>query len=959
MITTTPPMFRPILLLPVLALALGAAAPNFVHEESDLPADPAVTWGKMENGMRFALMPNAEPPGRVSLRLHIDSGSLHETEDQRGLAHFLEHMAFNGTRNFKPDELVTFLQGAGIGFGAHLNAYTSFDETVYMLDLPKNDAELVDKCLLVLRDWADGMTLGAEEIEKERGVILSEKRDRDSVEMRLMEKQLQDILPEARVTHRFPIGTEEVITGAPREEFVAYYEGNYASDRMTLVAVGDFDPAEMEKRIRDQFGDMPAAKEKVSPVDMGQVGKLGHHFRNDHDPEVKAVEVDITHIRPAEPRSDTRADRLRRMPLAAAHAMLTRRLEILAKEEGSPIVDGGASHSEFLDFVAFTGINATAEGGRWEDALALVTREWQRALQHGFTASEFEEIKAKRMQAAEDAVKAKATRRSANIAMGIIGALGADMVYTSPETNLELLRAGYGGLTPDICHQAFKEAWKGDDLVVSVTSRKPVEGGVEAIEKVWSKARQAKVDPPVDEGAAEFAYATVGRPGTVAARTTHDDLEVTQLVLSNGVRINLKQTDFRRNTINILARFGGGKLEMPADKPGFDIFAGAVFNAGGLEAHSADEIERLFAGRKVSTGFAVADDAFTLAGTTTPEDLSDQLHLLCAYLQHPGFRPEAERQFKKAVPIVAMQMTSTAEGVLGSRGQRLMAGGDKRFGLEDPMQLAAYTTAEVRDWLASPLRDSYLEVSVVGDFDPEVTEALLLGTFGALPDRAEEKPAFTRARERPPIPAGDHVITFSSKIGKAFNLALWPTTDQSDIGKARRLNVLGAVLGDRLRVKVREELGDAYSPGAASRTSDTWKDRGEIIAYSPGDPAESDKVLRVIRGLATDLAANGADPDELKRAIKPILASIDEQLRENSYWLQTVLAASQEQPQRLDWARSMKEDYASVTLHDINRLAAEYLAPDRARTLVITTGVVEGEEKAEREDEEAEAAEAA
>ncbi|MDA8969559.1 insulinase family protein, partial [Akkermansiaceae bacterium] len=242
-----------LVLLFVTALALPLSANPVAGEGSDLKPDAKAIFGSMDNGFRYIIYPNSEPPSKFSVRLHIGAGSLMEADNQRGVAHFLEHMVFNGSKNFTPAELIPRMQRLGIQFGAHANAYTSFDETVYMLDLPNMDEKTVDLTFTVMRDFADGALLTEEEIDSERGVIISEKTSRDSVGYRMMLKQFEYLIPGSRLMKRVPIGTEEVIRTAPRERFTDFYTRYYTPKRMTFVVVGDFDSKEIERRIRETF----------------------------------------------------------------------------------------------------------------------------------------------------------------------------------------------------------------------------------------------------------------------------------------------------------------------------------------------------------------------------------------------------------------------------------------------------------------------------------------------------------------------------------------------------------------------------------------------------------------------------------------------------------------------------------------------------------------------------------
>jgi len=409
-----------------------ASARPWAQETSDIKPDSKVIYGKLPNGMRYILMPNKQPPGRVSMRLHIAAGSLMEREDQRGVAHFLEHMVFNGSKHFPdPSKLIPQMQRLGIAFGAHANAYTSFDETVYMLDLPNNKPDTLKLGFDVMRDFGDGAFLRLEEIDKERGVILSEKTSRDSVQMRLMEKQFNALLPNALLGKRFPIGLEKIIKSAPRTAFTDFYTHYYEPGRMTFIYVGDFDVKEAEKRIIATFGSMekptvPGPEPKLGSIPSGQ----GFKTLVLADKEVASTDLTLLTIKPFVKKPDTRANRGKKLPLALANAMLSRRFSILAKKENSPITGGDAYRYALFKFADMGGISVNAKNHNWKAALPVLEQEFRRAIQFGFTPSEFNEVKANLINQYELAVKSAPSRKSPALATALatvracVGVLG-------------------------------------------------------------------------------------------------------------------------------------------------------------------------------------------------------------------------------------------------------------------------------------------------------------------------------------------------------------------------------------------------------------------------------------------------------------------------------------------------------------------------------------------------------
>jgi zinc protease len=917
----------------------GTPAP-WAHDASDIAPDPKVRYGTLENGMRYAVMPHPEPPNRIALRLHVDAGSLHEAEDQRGVAHFLEHMVFNGSRSF-PDssKLIPTMQRLGIAFGAHANAYTSFDETVYMLDLPNLDEDTLKLGFTVMRDFADGALLKEDEIDKERGVILSEKRSRDSVDMRLMEQQFEFLMPDVLITHRFPIGTEEVISNAPRERFTSFYSDYYNPSNITFVVSGDIDPDVIEERIKSTFESFRDPEATGQEPGIGEV-PTGTGFRTAvfTDKEVAADELSLTSLRPFTKEPDTVANRVKRLPLTVANAIISRRFDILSKEENSPIKGGSAGRFAWFDAIEFVSGSVEPAEGRWQDAVAVLDQELRRALQFGFTQPELDEIKASLLNSYEQAVKSADTRKSdgtGGLASRIARAVNRGKVFSTPGEDLRIVKVGLETVTLESIHNALRESWDTGDLNLILTTKEAPADTKDTLAQLYTESAAVAVTPPKEEATKAFAYTGFGPAGTIVSDTTVEDLGIRQLVLSNNIRVNLKTTDFQKNSISMTARFGGGKLTMPADKTGLDGFAGMLMNAGGLGQHSVTELQRLLAGRNVGADFGIEEDTFFIAGRTTPDDLELQLQLLCAGLTDPGFREEAVRQYRQILPQIFSQLEHTINGAMAQM-EAWTHGGDGRFAVPEQEKLAAFTAEDAKSWLQPSLANDYLEFSMVGEFDPDTAIPIILKTLGALPERAAAKADYSAlGKIQFPATPGENSFSYESKIAKAAALVAWKIPALGDnIKETRRLNILASILSDRMREKIREELGASYSPRAGAQPG-TGFDYGVLSALSLGKPEDCEPVAKIILEIGEELANNGTTADEVDRAVQPVLGQLETTLRDNSYWLSTVLAQSQEQAHRLDWARQRDADYASITPEDINALAKKYLPSTNALKITL------------------------
>ena len=902
----------------------------WAQDSSDIKPDPRVIYRTLPNGMRYLLMPNKQPPGRVSMRLHIAAGSLMEREDQLGVAHFLEHMVFNGSKKF-PDasQLIPKMQRLGIGFGAHANASTTFDETIYKLDLPNNEEDTLKLGFDIMRDFGDGALLRDEEIEKERGVILSEKTSRDSVQMRLMEQQFQTLLPDALMTKRFPIGTEEIIKSAPRKVFTDFYSQYYIPSRMTFVYVGDFDPVEAEKRIIANFSSManpviPGPEPKLGSIPSGQ----GFKTLIVADKEVAITDITLLTLNPSKKKPDTKANRAADLPHALAHSMLSRRFSILAKKENSTIGGGNAYKQNLFDFVEMTAISVNAKNQDWKSALTTVEQELRRALEHGFTASELKEVKAGILNAYEQAVKSSTSRKTPSIASSLTQHIHSDAVFSTPEDDLAILRESLENITPATCHDALKKLWNTEDITLILTTKKRPQDGDATLTKIYENSKKKPVSAPEQTAEVNFAYTNFGEAGTVEKKHYVKDHDFTQIQFHNGCRCNIKKTDFKQNNIRVTALVGGGKLSMPKNKPGIDVYASSTFGAGGLGKHSNDDLRRILAGRNAGFGFALSDTAFTLSGITTPDDLELQLQLLCAHLTDPGFRPEADRLFQAQIPTIYSQLKHTAAGPQ-SKLSAFLRGNDPRFTFPTKEQLETYDSNQIKQWILPEFKNGYLELSIIGDLDVDKTIDLLSKTLGALPKRATSKPAYTEERiiaNLPQTPT-EKRYTFDSRVAPGTAMVAWkgPGLEKDNIQTVRRFGVLSSILSNRMREEIREKLGEAYSPYSAFQPSDTYKDLGYLLAVSPGKADQAERVGKLIIQIGEKLAKDGITEDELKRALEPRMSSLKASLRDNNYWLSTVMAQSQAQPYRLDWASNRDADYAAITVEEINALANKYL----------------------------------
>jgi zinc protease len=915
------------------------AKPLWAHQQSDIEPDPRAIYGVLDNGFRYVLVPNKEPPERISLRLWVNTGSLYEEDQEQGLAHFLEHMAFLGTKHFDPKEQIEYFQRLGMRFGADTNAHTGFEETAYKLELPDASESLVRDSLQLLRDYAGELLILADQVEREKGVILSEKRDRDGAGYRTLVARYRFLFDGLRLVDRFPIGRDETISAANRELLDGFYRKWYVPSRMVLIVSGDLDVDQMKGWIHEYFSNLQGSDVPAIP-DRGKLAKSSSTIGFHREQEQESVQIGVYCAvdYDDELTKDTKEQRFRDLLILLANDMLTQRLEKLSLEADAGFSRGYAWYeSGYESYILYqTGLRTLP--AHWKKGLQVAVTELRRAIQYGFLPQELTEAKARIIRRFEAEVEAVPTRHSAEITDSVMRAVADNRVYSSPEYDLKLLQEMLPEVTLERVNQVFEQGWKSAELRAFLTGNLPVEVNHEVLTEEWQRLLEVDVVPPQDLEVAEFAYQEFGEKGSIVEKQYVEDLDISLWRLSNGVRVNFKKTDFENDRIRIQVRVEGGALTMPLDKPGLILFADLVMLDGGLGKHSAHDLHRMFSGKMVNIQFAVDGDAFVFSATTSPEDLHEQLLLITAWLTDPGFRSEGLRRLQEELPVRYSRMEQTPEGNWKFYENRWLLQPDNRLYVPERQQVEERTMDDLRAWIMPALRNGYMEVAVVGDVQEQELESSLLETLGALPARdgkplAEDSP-LRRIEFKKPAPRYEK--KFVSEFPRALSVVTWPTVDFWKIDERRQLQVLNEIFRDRLRVRLRAEMGDVYSPFSYAFSDEDFNGYGILVGGSLAGKDVAGSLADIIRDTAQKLAEGEIDEDMLERARQPILRQIRDNRRNNQYWLASVLSRAQSRPVMLEQARTITQAYEGYTLEDIRRIAAHYLLPDRSFLMVFT-----------------------
>ena len=903
---------------------------------SDLPADPDVRFGTLPNGMRYAILRNKTPEHQASIRLRIGSGALEESDAQQGLAHFLEHMAFKGSTHVPEGDMIKILERKGLAFGPDTNAFTSFDQTVFQLDLPETDPDTLSTGLMLMRDTASELLLKQSAMDPERGVVLSEERLRSTPGYRAQKQQFAFLLQGQLVPNRFPIGQVEVLKTAPVSLIRDYYEANYRPDRATLVVVGDIDPDDIEKRIKVGFSDWKGKGAETKAPDLGKVVERGAQTNLVVEPSAP-TSIAINWVKPYDASVDDAATRRRDTIEAVGFAILNRRLERISRGDNPPFVGAQGDVSDFLKSAKLTSVNVVSKSGAWKPALDAAVREQRTLVEFGVRQDEIDREIADTRATLQNAVAGANTRRTPNLANAIANTVNDDEVFTTPAEDLKLFDADSKVVTVESVNHAIRHAFEGSGPLLAMVSPDPIDGGQAAVEAEFTKARSAPIEKPKQVEAKTWPYTNFGPAGAVTDRKS-DDLGATTVHFANGVRLTVKPTTFSKDQILVTVAIGGGRLDLSRTKalPTWSLNA---YTQGGLDQLSVDEMEQVLTGRIYSTRFGLGDADYEMSGVTRPQDLALQMQVLAAYTTHPGFRPEGFNRVQTQLLTLLPQFEATPGGVLQRNLAVKLHDGDPRWeALPTQGEIEATHVDDLKKLIEPELTGGRLDLVMVGDVTVDQAVAAVASTFGALPQRPAESPGATEARQtRFPAPTAKPVeMTHNGRPDQAEALIAWPTEGTyADVHEERVLSLMEGIFEIRLIDQVRIAEGATYSPQASAASSAYFPGYGYMFGVVETPPEKIPGFFKDAEKIASDMAKTGVTADELERARKPVLERDDKARQTNGYWLRA-LTDAQSDPRRLELLRNYASDLNSVTTDEIQKAAQRFLVDTKAWRLEIT-----------------------
>lgn len=906
----------------------------WAHDESDLSADPNVVWGSLENGFRYALLPRDNKPGVVSMRLLVEVGSLNEQPKEQGLAHFVEHMAFRGTRHFETGELIAFFQRLGMSYGVDVNAFTYPNKTVYHLELPQNEASLLSQAFQLYRDYADGILFNENLLDTEREIVLREKETHEMPSMVAARTSSNFAFEGTLLAQRDPIGLEQVIKGVSRKQLVAFYQKWYRPELMTLVVVGDIKPELLKLEIAKEFGSMVNPRQKTPAYKMGKLGKA-KSFRSGYmsieGVDRRTLRVFRSWMEPG--KSDSLLIRKTDTRRSFATALLN--------ERARRVTDGMSSDYAYYERVfgmPHCQFSISAPGDNWEGAYLWMDRMIRQAIDYGFNEDEIAFLKENWIQLNRSSALRYESAEPRDLIDDLVDHISMDRVYLSSAMHDEIFKETIESLTRESLGQEFSDIWQLKSLAYFMVGEFERGPSRSAIKRTLKDDRKFNMLPYVDEIHGDFEYTDLGESGKLIEQGEIAEVGASTYRFENNVRLTFLHTENEKNMVRALVRVGGGMLEFEDSNPATHALAMTSLFRSAFGDNEIEDVYSELRNNVLSFVYGLEDhDAFTYRAVTQSEGLDEFLGIVSEYLIDPTVDEDA---FEMAQTKLRQSREFDGDGLNeGYRNLiRMIYPGEARFHSPSLKDINSVDTEVLSDWMETPFREGYLEIAIVGDVEESKAVEIVASTLGALPERRANKLDLSEVRSLKINPlTGKHRVEYQEGKGEnAASVVVWTIQENISFEERVSLYVLSAVLENRIRERVREEMGASYSPSVNYVSFPAYDTLRHVRVDVDCSSAEAEDLLDVILEIVSNLTKETIEAKELEAAVAPLEESIRLAWSDNAYLLENVLHGVQEYPSVVENALRYKNGaFSSVTVEGLRNVAKQYLVAEEALAVAI------------------------
>jgi zinc protease len=855
--------------------------------DQPIPVDQQIRIGKLANGLTYYIRKNSKPENRVELRLAVNAGSVLEDNDQQGLAHFVEHMAFNGTKNFAKNDLVKYLQSVGVQFGPEINAYTSFDETVYMLTLPTDSAHIMEKGFQIMEDWSHNLTFDDKEIDKERGIILEEWRLGRGPFQRMRDKYLPVVFKGSKYAERLPIGKKEIIEGAPHDRIRKFYSDWYRPDLMAFVVVGDVDPDRMEKMIHEHFDRLQVppgskARNRFSVPDQPGTVTL---VTSDKEAPYTLIQI----ICKKDPQVEIfQKDYRTGLVIQLMTGMLNQRLDELKEQANPPFLQTSVQYSSLgtREKSAIQMAGLVPETGIETGIKTLIT-ENERAIEYGFTAGELDRQKKEFTAFFEDAYQERDKTESEQLASEYIRNFLTNEPIPGIEFEYNFVREYLDSISLDEVNEMARKIITHDNRVVVVMAPRkegvPLPGDEEVLSTI-EKATESKLEPYRDKITGNQLMKEKPGKGRILMTKKNDALGVVEMTLSNGAKVILKSTDFKNDEILFRAVSPGGYSIY--DLPDYQsaLNASDVIGECGLAEYSPNDLTRLLAGKNVSLAQYIGAYFEGINGTAAPRDLESMLQLNYLSFTQPRKDSALFASFIAKQKGIVRNLLSNPRNYFSDQFARIKSQNNPRGDVipteKDIDQINFKRVFEIyHDRFADAADFTFF---LVGSFNADSIKPLIETYLASLPSLRRTE-TWKDMGIRPPAGKIDKTI-YKGSDPKSFVAMYFETIEPWDPLQDHIFESLGQLLNIRYTEKLREEMSGVYGFGINISLVKIPYAHLETSISIPCSPANTESLTKAALAEISNIRKNGVSDDYLNKVKEAQRRDWEKNLKENSFW---------------------------------------------------------------------------
>ena len=916
-------------------LVVGAGAASSQSMSARLPLDPAIHVGKLPNGIAYYIRHNARPEKRVALRLAVKAGSIDEADDQRGLAHVLEHMAFNGTTHFKPGELVAYFESVGVAFGPHVNAYTSYDETVYMLDVPTDRAGALDHGLQALSDFAGGMSLEDKEIDKERGVVLEEWRQRLGVSSRLQAVTDRAVYGQSKYAERLPIGLPDTIQTFPYKRVRDFYRENYTPDRIAVVIAGDLDPAAAEQLIRRYFGTIPArksAKRPTYPVPAHKDTRVAVAT----DPEAQSSSVSVLHTRPLQ-KSQTLAGYRRDLVRGLFEGMLNARLGEIARRPDAPFLGASSGDDTLGRTVEAFGVSARVNEGGIAKGVDAMEQELARVRQFGFGDAELDRVKKSTLAAYERAYNERDKSETPGFASELVSLFLNGVPAPGIENEYAYAKRFVPTITTTETAALARELVTDTNRVVLAVApdKKGVTPPTEAsLRDALRSGAEATLTAWRDDSTGKVLMATRPAPGTMTGTRQIPEIGVTILTLSNGVEVWLKPTNFKNDQVIFTAYARGGTTNVPEDNYRNASLTTALVGTAGVGGLSPVDLGKLLSGKIASASLAMGPYTHGVSGSSTPKDLETALQLLYLDFTAANHDPEAFELLKRRLRANLANQGQSPGAVFGERVRLVNTVNNYTARSMKPEDVDTLDPAKMEAFYKSQYANAAdFTFFFVGAFEVDQITPLLATYVASLPSQGTPSSTLGTMRLQFPAAVKKEVVNKGQEPKSTTVITFFSDTGLNEL-EMHRLRAATGILERHLRDQLREELGGTYSVGVDYSNTLPQGGYGTTDVQFGSAPDRAESLVSTVMTEIERMRREGPTADDVQKVKETEKEGLETSYKQNGFWLGALQTA-----QMLGWNpvsiahRTERTD--ALTTENIHEAFRKYFPADRYTVMTL------------------------